>query len=555
MRRAPFMVVETGVNSAEVNNAMDRAWLVGHAEGERANLLRFYRSPPSAWLGLHQWPERELRLLYCHRKGIDVVRRLTGGGTLYVDEHQLGFSLIIKWSERLAGHGETAILQRGCQAVAAALQGFGVDAVFKAPNDIEVRGRKLASLFISRYRGSILLQGVLLMTVDSARVLGALRLPTEPASAHGHAPAVERLTALDRLLPRPPAPARLRKALADALAAAFNLGAQSSTKTVYATVRDIARPGGWPAGLDRPLRIPTATTYWRELAATQTGMAEAFWRAPIGLLRARLRWDTLRQAPRDLEIGGHVQVYPLNLFQRLAEELAGVSRAELPAHFAAACDRLHARLVGFSRADLLELLERVWDRAEQQRRFGLTVEQANRLTLVGAADAAAAESVVARADTLLLPYCVRPPECRERPLADCLDCSGCEVGQACRTAQEYGLTVRESTASVAFETLLAELSAEGSTGVVGMTCQTFFIKHGEVFERAGLPLVLMDIGGTTCYELQQEAIGYGGRFPYKTTLDIPVLEKVVRAKVGAADGADGRGAATAGTGCPVPAVS
>lgn len=555
MRRAPFMVVETGVNSAEVNNAMDRAWLVGHAAGERASLLRFYRSPASAWLGLHQWPERELRLLYCHRKGLEVVRRITGGGTLYVDERQLGFSLIIKWSERLAEQGETAILQRGCQALVVALQGFGIAAEFKAPNDIEVGGRKLASLFISRYRGSILLQGVLLMAADSARIVSALRLPTEPASGDGHAPAVERLTALDRLLAHPPAPARLRKALAEALATVFNLGAQPSTKTVYATLRNITRPDGWPAGLDRPLRIPTATTYWRELAATQADMAESFWHTPTGLLRARLHWDALRQAPRDLEVGGQVQVYPLNLFQRLAEDLVGVSRIELPGRFAAVCDQLQARLVGFRRADLLAVLERAWDRAEQQRRFGLSVDQANRLTLVGAADTTAAAALVARADTLLLPYCARPPGCRERPLEDCQDCSGCEVGSAYRTAQKYGLSVREGTTSVGFETLLARLRAEGSTGVVGMTCQTFFIKHSEIFERAGLPLVLLDIGGTTCYELQQEALGYDGRFPYKTTLDIPVLEKLVRAKVDATAEMEDRPAATAGTGCRVPAAS
>ena len=77
--------------------------------GERENLLRFHRSTPSAWLGLHQWPERELRLLYCHCKGIDVVRRLTGGGALYVDPRQLGFSLILKWSERFAVIGEAGL--------------------------------------------------------------------------------------------------------------------------------------------------------------------------------------------------------------------------------------------------------------------------------------------------------------------------------------------------------------------------------------------------------------------------------------------------------------
>jgi lipoate---protein ligase len=532
MRRTLIRVVDTGLNSAAVNIALDRRWLAGHVRGERDNLLRFYRSTPSAWLGLHQWPERELRLLYCRRKGIEVVRRPTGGGALYVDPQQLGFSLILKLGERLLALGEAGIVRQGCEAVVDALRGFGLCATFKAPNDVEVQGRKLASLFMCRQRGTVLLQGLLLLNADVGRVLGALRLPTEPAvGSAGPIAAGERLTALDRLYARPPSPARLRKALVAALAMQFNLRAQSSTKTVYAQLRGPSAAAPWPAGLEQ-IQVPTATLHWRGHALEMADVAETLWHTPGGLLRARLRWDPLQHAPRWLEVGGSVQVQPLDLFMRLGQSLTGVTRAQLAERLHSLCGQAKARLIGFSHADLFAALVSAWDRADQQRDFGLSVEQSNRLTPICAdGPAVPAVSLMRRTDTLLVPYCARPPECRGRALDECRVCTRCEVGSACRTADEHGLKVREMTHYADLAGLLGQLRAEGSTGVVGMTCRTFFIKHHEVFTGAGLPMLLVDLGGTTCYELQQEAAGYSGRFPYQTRLDVQLLRKLMQKPV------------------------
>lgn len=529
MRRAVFRVVDTGLNRPEVNLAMDRNWLFAHAQGQRDNLLRFHRSTPSAWLGLHQWPERELRLGYCRRKGIEVMRRLTGGGTLFIDEHQLGFSLIVKWTDRLAAEGEAGVQRRAGAALAAALQSLGVPAQFQAPNDVVVHGRKLAGVFSSRYRGSVLVQGVLLLTLDASRLLNSLRLPSEPATdALGPHPARERLVALDEVCGRSPTPARLRKAFSESLAAAFNLRAVASTKTIYAELREPQHAVSAP-GLERAGAVTTEGRYWREQQAATADLAEALWRTPAGLLRARLRWDTLQRAPLWLEIGGNVQVYPLDLFARLSQSLAGCPVDDLEDTVRQACREQHAHFTGFAVEDLIAVLARAWARAEQQRDFGLTVRQANRLTVVAAPERAAnAAQLVQEADTVLLPYCARPPECREKPLDVCRDCTGCEVGAVCRAANRRGLRIHALNDYAGFEAQLGELRAQGSRGVVGMTCQTFFIKHGDVFERAGLPVLLLDIGGTTCYEHQQEAAGYGGRFPGKTVLDVPVFEKLVR---------------------------
>lgn len=528
MRRAEFRVVDTGLNRPEVNIEMDRHWLLGHAQGERDNLLRFHRSTASAWLGLHQWPERELNLLYCRRKGIQVLRRPTAGGALYVDEHQLGFSLILRWSDRLAAEGEDGVLRRAGEALAAALRALGLAAQFEAPNDICVHGRKLAGVFAGRYRSSVLVQGVLLNTLDATRMFNSLRLPREPApDAQGPHGARDRLTAVDEVCGRSPAPARVRKAIGAALAAAFNLRAVASTKTIYAELREAPTPTAATAGLDGPVLISTEARHWRLHNAASADLAEALWHTPAGLLRARLRWDPLQRVPQWLEIGGDVQVYPLDLFTRLGGALTGCAAERLAGIVRQVCREQHAQLSGFTPDDLVAVLLRAWARVDQQRDFGLSVQQANRLTVVAAPEqAATAAQLAQQADTVLLPYCVRPPECRVNSLDVCRECTRCEVGAACRNAQRHGLRVRAMQGYADLADQLTQLRAEGSRGVVGMICQSFFIKHSAMFTRAGLPLLLLDIGGTTCYERQQEAAGYGGRFPGKTLLDISVFEKV-----------------------------
>lgn len=528
MRRAVFRVVDTGLSRPAANLQMDRRWLVGHAHGERDNLLRFYRSTPSAWLGLHQWPERELRLQYCHRKSIEVVRRPTGGGALYVDERQLAFSLIVKWSERLAAERLDGVMTRAAEAVAAALRTLGIGARFEAPNDITVHGRKLATVFASRYRNSVLVQGVVLYTCDAARLLNALRLPGEPmADADGPHPAHERLAALDEVCARAPAPAQLRKALAASLASAFNLQALASTKTIYAELREPPRAAAPPA-FEQPVQVPTEARHWRAHEAALAASAEAFRSTPGGLLRARLQCDALQRTPLRVEIGGAAQVYPPDLFARLAAALEGCPAEQWETRVRDCCAEQAAQFTGCTAGDVLAVLAQTWARAAQQRRFGLDVRQANRLTVVEAPGRAAnAEQLVQQADTVLLPYCARLPECRGKPLDDCNDCSGCEVGAACRAAQRHGLQVRAMNGYGALAEQLAALAAAGSTGVVAMTCQTFFIKHGELFTRAGLPLLLMDIDGNTCYELHQESAGYRGEFPGKTQLDVPVFERLL----------------------------
>ena len=73
-------------NNAFMNMAIDEAILTARIDGKVPNTLRFYRWQPSAVsIGKNQIPDVELYLDACKQQGVDVVRRISGGGTVYHD--------------------------------------------------------------------------------------------------------------------------------------------------------------------------------------------------------------------------------------------------------------------------------------------------------------------------------------------------------------------------------------------------------------------------------------------------------------------------------------
>ncbi|HET9469723.1 MAG TPA: lipoate--protein ligase family protein, partial [Usitatibacter sp.] len=138
-----FRVIDTGIRDGRRHIAFDQALLDARAAGEIPDTIRFLRFPPTALVGRHQALSREVRVAHCEANGIRLVRRITGGGAIYLDEGQLGWSLV--FGRSTLGIASLSDLAREiCEAAAAGLSRLGVDARYRPRNDIEVDGRKIA---------------------------------------------------------------------------------------------------------------------------------------------------------------------------------------------------------------------------------------------------------------------------------------------------------------------------------------------------------------------------------------------------------------------------
>jgi len=195
----PFRIIDTGVREGRSNIAFDAALIELRQQDQVPDTIRFMRFPPTALIGRHQDLSREINLEFCAEDGIGTVRRITGGGAIYLDEGQLGWELVFhRASLGIAALPDLA--REICNAAAAGLARLGVDAKFRPRNDIEVDGRKISGTG-GFFDGDILIyQGTVLVDMNAAQMVKALNVPQGKVARHNLDSAAQRVVTLKELL-------------------------------------------------------------------------------------------------------------------------------------------------------------------------------------------------------------------------------------------------------------------------------------------------------------------------------------------------------------------
>ncbi|HYX63535.1 MAG TPA: hypothetical protein VE935_04875 [Burkholderiales bacterium] len=208
----PFRVIDTGVREGRRQIAFDQALLEMHKAGRIPDTIRFLRFPPTALIGRHQALSKEVKLDYCRAQGVGVVRRVTGGGAIYLDEGQLGWELVFSRSTLgIASLGELA--REICEAAAAGLQKLGVDAKYRPRNDIEVDGRKISGTGGFFDEDTLIYQGTVLVDMNPVDMVAALNVAKAKLEKRSLDSAAQRVVTLGELLGKAPGMAAIQEAL------------------------------------------------------------------------------------------------------------------------------------------------------------------------------------------------------------------------------------------------------------------------------------------------------------------------------------------------------
>ena len=155
-----WRLIDTGPRSAAENMALDEVFLELKAEKRMPHTFRFLQfSHPTVLVGHHQSVEEEVRLDYCRTRGIEINRRLTGGGALYWGKLELGWEFYLsKTDPRIPSTIEELYRMMG-EASALGLRHLGIQAYSRPRNDIEIHGRKISGTGGTELSGAILFQG------------------------------------------------------------------------------------------------------------------------------------------------------------------------------------------------------------------------------------------------------------------------------------------------------------------------------------------------------------------------------------------------------------
>lgn len=178
-----WRLLALSANDAFTNMATDEAILLARIEGSVPNTLRFYRWTPSAVsLGRFQDQSKEVHVENCKRHGVGIVRRVTGGGTVYHDrDGEITYSVIASEHDL----GTTDVVQeyvKISKGLIEAAQVLGVEADFNpgdssnCPN-LAADGKKISGSSQFHKAGVLLQHGTFLLDIDLEKMFTFLRVP------------------------------------------------------------------------------------------------------------------------------------------------------------------------------------------------------------------------------------------------------------------------------------------------------------------------------------------------------------------------------------------
>lgn len=172
------------------NMALDEALLV-HLKDIGPTLRLYGWSPPTVSIGYFQSVEEETNVKKARELGVDIVRRITGGGAVYHKwEVTYSITLLPPPGPILESY---KTIEKG---IIYALRNLGLEAKYSGTNDISVGGKKISGNAQTRKYGGLLQHGTILIDVDLEEMFSLLKVPDEKIRDKMIENAKERVTSL-----------------------------------------------------------------------------------------------------------------------------------------------------------------------------------------------------------------------------------------------------------------------------------------------------------------------------------------------------------------------
>lgn len=134
-------------------------------------VFRLWRNDSSVIVGRNQNALAEINRDFIEKRGVAVVRRLTGGGAVFHDLGNVNYTFIDK---RIEGEDANAMFRRFTAPIIVALNKLGVAARLEGRNDLTIEGLKFSGNAMCIQGGRVLQHGTLLFSSKVDDISGAL---------------------------------------------------------------------------------------------------------------------------------------------------------------------------------------------------------------------------------------------------------------------------------------------------------------------------------------------------------------------------------------------
>ena len=134
------------------------------------DVFMLWRNRPCIVIGRFQNINMEVNLDFTKANGLDVVRRLSGGGAIYCDTDNMQYTFITKQTSISNSFAKFA------EPVVKALKSLELEAEFTGRNDIHLNGAKVSGNAQFHKDGKVVHHGTLLFKANTHNLLNALKV-------------------------------------------------------------------------------------------------------------------------------------------------------------------------------------------------------------------------------------------------------------------------------------------------------------------------------------------------------------------------------------------
>ncbi|MBF0713518.1 lipoate--protein ligase [Gemella sp. GH3] len=189
-----MIYIETNSNDPKFNTAVE--FYAFNELAKQDDVFILWINKPCIVVGKNQNTTEEINQKYCDDNGIEIIRRVSGGGAVYHDLNNLNYTIISNGRS-----GEAFDFKSFSQPVLDALDSLGVSASFTGRNDLEIDGKKFCGNAQYVRSGRIMHHGCLMFDVDTSVLSEALKVSKDKIESKGIKSVRSRVTNIKKHLP------------------------------------------------------------------------------------------------------------------------------------------------------------------------------------------------------------------------------------------------------------------------------------------------------------------------------------------------------------------
>jgi lipoate-protein ligase A len=184
IRKQTWRLLDIEHDDPVINFAIEEAILEKVGASEAPNTIRFWRNLNTVVVvGKFQIPEFEINKEACTKYSATIMRRFTGGGTVYNDCGNLNYSIAVRRDDPIIPAVIAQITPKLCEGVVEGLRLLGLNAEFEPEGVyIHINGRKVSGTAGIVKRNVAFMHGTLLVNSNLAKLKEILEVPPYPST-------------------------------------------------------------------------------------------------------------------------------------------------------------------------------------------------------------------------------------------------------------------------------------------------------------------------------------------------------------------------------------